>query len=243
MAGQYIQVQADDGSGSFRAYLALPPSGKGPGIVVEQEIFGINGFIREVADHYASLGFVAIAPDLFWRQQPNVELGYSEPEWQQAFKLMQGFSVDKGIDDIGATIRALRARPELAGDVGCVGFCLGGKLAYLSACRLDVAVSVGYYGVGIENLLDEAERIKGHLVLHVAENDKFCPPEAQQKIVQGLSGRPNIEIHRYPGVDHAFARPPSENYDAKSAELANQRTLDAFRRFLGDGLRKGDVKP
>ncbi|HVL57466.1 MAG TPA: dienelactone hydrolase family protein [Burkholderiaceae bacterium] len=237
MAGQYIDIRARDGSGSFRAYLATPPSGKGPAIVVAQEIFGINPFIRDVADHYAAQGYVVAAPDLFWRQQPGVELGYTESDWQQAFKYMQGFSQDKGVDDIAATVDALRQRPDVDGKVGCVGFCLGGKMAYLTACRVDVAVSVGYYGVGIENNLGEAERIKGHLVLHIAENDKFVPPEAQKKIVDALKSKPNVTLYTYPGVDHAFARPPSEHYDEKSAKLANQRTLDAFRQHLGSGGR------
>lgn len=233
MAGQFIDIQASDGSGSFRAYLAVPASGKGPGIVLAQEIFGLNPFIRETADYYAEEGYVVLAPDLFWRQQPNVELGYTEADWQQAFKFFQGFNPDKGIEDIQATIDVLRARPEHVGKIGCLGFCLGGKLAYLTACRTDADVSVGYYGVGIENDLAEASKIKGRLVLHIAEKDQFCPPEARAKILEGLGGRDNIELYVYPGVDHAFARPPSPHFDKPAALMAHERSIAAFKYEMG----------
>ena len=233
MAGTYINVSAKDGSGTFRAYLAVPASGKGPGIVLAQEIFGINEYVREVADYYAEEGYVVLAPDLFWRQKPEVELGYSEADWQQAFKYFQGFDVDKGIDDIAAAVQVLRKRPELNGKVGCLGFCLGGKLAYLTACRVDVDVSVGYYGVGIEGSLGEASKIKGRLVLHFAEKDAFCPPAAREQILAALTGKPKVELYVYPGVDHAFARPASQHYDKASALMAHQRSVTAFKRELG----------
>ncbi|MBD9668001.1 dienelactone hydrolase family protein, partial [Variovorax sp. VRV01] len=161
MTGRYIQIEATDGSGTFRGYLALPRSGSGPGLVIAQEIFGINHTMREVADYYAEEGYVTLVPDLFWRQQPDVELGYSEADWQRAFGFYQGFDEAKGMEDMQASISALRARPEVSGaKVGVLGFCLGGKLAYLAACRTDADVSVGYYGVGIEAALDEADQIK-----------------------------------------------------------------------------------
>ncbi|MDP9968388.1 dienelactone hydrolase, partial [Variovorax paradoxus] len=207
MTGRYIQIEATDGSGTFRGYLALPRSGSGPGLVIAQEIFGINHTMREVADYYAEEGYVTLVPDLFWRQQPDVELGYSEAGWQRAFGFYQGFDEAKGMEDMQASISALRARPEVSGaKVGVLGFCLGGKLAYLAACRTDADVSVGYYGVGIEAALDEADQIKRPLTLHIAELDKFCPPGARERIVQALRGRPGVTLHVYPGVDHAFAR-------------------------------------
>ena len=234
MPGTYIDIPARDGSGSFRTYLAVPAAGRGPGIVLAQEIFGINEFIRATADAYAEEGYVVVAPDLFWRQQPGVELGYSEAEWKEAFGLMQGFDVDRGIDDIAATVEALRARPEFAGQVGCLGFCLGGKLAYLTACRVpQVAVSVGYYGVGIEKLLHEADDIEGRLVLHVAEQDAYCPPEAREQIMAALAGRPNAQVYVYPGVDHAFARPASPHFDKPAARMAHDRSIAAFRQAMG----------
>jgi carboxymethylenebutenolidase len=234
MAGQYIDMKAGDGSGSFRGYLAVPRSGKGPGLVLAQEIFGINKTMRDVADYYAEEGYVVLVPDIFWRQEPNVELGYTPADWQRAFGFYQGFNEAKGMEDIQTAITTLRARPELTGGkVGVLGFCLGGKLAYLAATRTDADVSVGYYGVGIEAALDEAAKIKRPLVLHVAELDQFCPPEARAKIVQALQGHPQVKLFVYPGVDHAFARVGGDHYHRPSALLAHERTIAALKAAMG----------
>ena len=206
MNARMIDIESLDGRGRFAAYLSLPASGKGPGLVLAQEIFGVNATMREVADYYAEEGYVVLVPDLFWRQSPGVQLGYSPEDWQQAFGFYQGFDEAAGVQDLQASLDALRAQPEFAGQAGVLGFCLGGKLAYLAACRTDAAVAIGYYGVGIEKALDEADRIKGRLLLHVAENDSFCPPEARQAILERLGGRPGVELYVYPGVEHAFAR-------------------------------------
>jgi carboxymethylenebutenolidase len=231
--GSYITIAANDDSGEFRAYLAVPKSGKGPGIVLAQEIFGINAYVREMADYYAEEGYVVLAPDLFWRQQPGVDLGYTPEDWQAAFGFFQGFDPDKGIADIDATLSTLRQRPEFEGKVGVLGFCLGGKLAYLAACRCDIDAAVGYYGVGIQDHLDEAAGIKGRLVLHFAENDKFCPPVAREAIYAALQGRPNVELYLYQKVDHAFARPASEHFNKPSALIAHERSVAALRKAIG----------
>ena len=233
MAGQYIDMKAGDGTGSFRGYLALPTTGSGPGLVLAQEIFGVNSTMREVADYYAEEGYVVLVPDIFWRQEPNVELGYTEADWQRAFGFFQGFDEAKGMEDIQTAITTLRATPEVTGKVGVLGFCLGGKLAYLAACRTDADVSVGYYGVGIDGALGEADKVKSPLVLHSAELDKFCPPEARDKIVQTLKGRPNIALYVYPGMDHAFARLGGEHYDKASALMAHERTIGALKAAMG----------
>ncbi|MCW5625831.1 MAG: dienelactone hydrolase family protein, partial [Burkholderiales bacterium] len=156
--GTWIQIPADDG-GSFKAYLAVPRSGKGPGIVLCQEIFGVNGFIREVADYYAEEGYTVLAPDLFWRIEPGIELGYTEDDWKRAFDLFGRFDTDKGMADITATVKMLRGLPQVAGKVGALGFCLGGRLAYLAAARSGVDCAVGYYGVTIDQYLDDAKKI------------------------------------------------------------------------------------
>ncbi|HEY4065818.1 MAG TPA: dienelactone hydrolase family protein [Burkholderiaceae bacterium] len=234
MAGHYIDMKAGDGSGGFRGYMAVPASGKGPGLVVAQEIFGINKTMRDVADYYAEEGYVVLVPDLFWRQEPNVDINYTPADWQKAFGYFQGFDVDKGMQDMQTAITTLRGRAEVTGGkVGVLGFCLGGKLAYLSACRTDADVSVGYYGVGIDAVLDEADKIKKPLMLHIAELDKFCPPEARAKIVQTLQGRTHIALHVYPGVDHAFARAGGEHYDRPSALMAHQRTIATLKAAMG----------
>ncbi|MFB8829321.1 dienelactone hydrolase family protein [Azotobacter sp. CWF10] len=230
-----LQIEATDGSGHFSAYVALPPGGRGPAVVIGQEIFGINANIRAVADRYAGEGYVAVAPDLFWRIEPGVELGYAGAEREKAFALLGRFDIDKGIEDIVTTLAAARRMPEVDASAGAgfVGFCLGGKLAYLTAARSDVACSVGYYGVGIERLLDEAVNIRGRLVLHIAEKDTFCPAEARAAILAGLDGRANIELYSYPGCEHAFARVGSQHYDQSAAELAHRRSIAALRREIG----------
>jgi carboxymethylenebutenolidase len=224
---------AKDGSGSFNGYLALPASGSGPGIVLLQEIFGINDTIRGIADYYAEEGYVVLAPDLFWRQEPGVELGYGPDDWQKAFGFYQGFDQDLGIEDIDAAVEVLRARPECGGQVGALGFCLGARLAYLTACRCNVEVAVGYYGMGIQDHLDEAANIKGRLVLHFAENDEYCPTEHREQIHVALQGQDNVELYLYAGVDHAFARAGSEHYHKPSALMAHQRSVTAFRKAMG----------
>ncbi len=231
--GTSIEIMAKDGSGSFNGYLAVPESGSGPGIVLLQEIFGINDTIRGIADYYAEEGYVVLAPDLFWREEPGVELGYGPDDWQKAFGFYQGFDQDLGIEDIDAAVEVLRARPECSGQVGALGFCLGARLAYLTACRCDVDVAVGYYGMGIQDHLDEAANIKGRLVLHFAENDEYCPTEHREQIHAVLQGQDNVELYLYSGVDHAFARAGSEHYHKPSALMAHQRSVTAFRKAMG----------
>ena len=232
MAGQWIDIKTAQ-EGTFRGYLALPASGKGPGIVLCQEIFGINAYIREVADYYAEEGYVVLAPDLFWRLEKDVDLGYSEAEWKKAFDLLQRMDVDKAMEDVTAAVRTLRTRAEVSGKVGALGFCLGGRLAYLAAARSGVDCAVGYYGVTIEKYLNEAARIKVPMVLHFASEDKYAPPEAVEKIRNAFSGRKDVEIYSYPGVDHAFARTGGMHYDRPASMMAHSRSIALFRRVMG----------
>ncbi|MCG5074874.1 dienelactone hydrolase family protein [Paraburkholderia tagetis] len=232
MKGKYIDIPAPDG-GAFRAYLATPASGAGPGIVLCQEIFGVNATMRDVADYYAEEGYTVLVPDLFWRVEPGIELGYTEAGFARAFDLYQQYDEDLGVDDVGATLAVLRTLPECQGEVGVLGFCLGGKLAWLAACRLPVACAVSYYGVGIEHALEEAASIKGRLVLNIAALDRFCPPEAQQQITAALGHNENVEVYVYPGVDHAFARQGGDHFDKPSALMAHERAVAAFRKTMG----------
>lgn len=229
-----ITIASADGSGSFGAYLSLPVRGSGPGLVLAQEIFGVNATMRELADYYAEEGYVVLVPDLFWRQEPGIQLGYTPEDWQRAFALYQGFDVDRGMADLQSAITALRGRSEVQGaKVGVVGYCLGGKLAYLAACRTDCDVAVGYYGVGIEDALDESGRIRRPLALHIAELDKFCPPPARERILRTLGGKPGVELHVYPGADHAFARKDGEHFHKPSALMAHQRTIATLKSAIG----------
>jgi carboxymethylenebutenolidase len=231
-----IKIKSFDG-GEFDAYIALPASGYGPGIVVLQEIFGVNEFLRGIADWYAAHGFVAICPDLFWRQEPSIELtDQSEAEWQKAFQLYQGLDVAKAVEDSGASVEFLRQHAASNGRVGAVGFCLGGNLAWLLSVRYKADCAVGYYGVGIEKTLSEVDGLTSPLMLHIAGCDDHCPPEAQKQIHDTLDSNPLVTIYDYPNSEHAFGR-PGKHYDAAAAELAHLRSLEFFARCLaGEGF-------
>ena len=231
-----VTVKSFDG-GEFDAYLALPAGGYGPGIVVLQEIFGINDFIRSVADWYAAHGFVALAPDLFWRQERNVKLTDKGDDWNKAIAFYQGLDEAKAVEDSAAALDFLRRHTACSGRAGAVGFCLGGNLAYLLSVRFKPDCAVGYYGVSIEKTLNESPNLTSPLMLHIAGDDKFCPPEAQQQIHDKLDSNPLVAIHDYPGLGHAFGRSGGEHYNAAAAELANLRTLEFFVGHLaGAGL-------
>jgi len=231
MAGEKVTIKGPDGT--FSGYLASPASGSGPAVVVIQEIFGVNKVMRDICDWLAGEGYFALSPDLFWRIQPDVELtDKTEAEWQQAFDLMNKFDPQSGVKDIQATIDHLRGLPGSTGKVGAVGYCLGGLMAYLTACHTDADASVGYYGVNINTMLDAAAGIKKPLMLHVAGKDQFVPPEAQKAMHEGLDSNPLVTLHDYPEQDHAFAREGGEHYDAAAASSANSRTL----AFFGENL-------
>ena len=228
-----MTIKIDTGDGMMDAYLAMPKSGSGPVLVVIQEIFGVNQVMRELTDGFAAQGFIAICPDLFWRIEPGLDItDRTQAEWQQAFKLFQTFDVDDGIADLAETIAVARRLPGATGKVGSVGYCLGGKLAYLTATRTDIDAAVGYYGVGLHELTGEAGRIHKPLMLHIAGKDEFGPPPVQQAVHAALNGNPLVTLHDYPDEDHAFARVGGQHYDQESADLANQRTLHFLKQHL-----------
>ena len=231
-----VTIKSFDG-GEFDGYLAVPASGYGPGIVVIQEIFGVNSYMRSVADWYAAHGFVALCPDLFWRIEPGVQLTDKGDDWNRAIEFYQKIDEDKAVEDSAAALDFLRRSSSCNGRVGAVGFCMGGNLAYLLSTRFKPDCAVGYYGVSIEKSLDEAKNLSSPLLLHIAEKDKFCPPEAQAAIHATLDSNPLVTIHDYAGLDHAFGRTGGEHYDAAAAELANLRSLEFFVTHLaGAGL-------
>ena len=232
MENRRISIQATDG-GEFAGYLALPEGGSGPGLVVAQEIFGINRFMRLVADRFAEEGYVVLVPDLFWRLEPDIDLGYSEEEWQRAMELMQAFDVDKGIEDMGAALDALGALPECTDGPAVLGYCLGGKLSYLTACRHSPKAAVAYYGVGIEEHLAESDGIDCPTVLHFAGQDEFTPPESIATIESHFAAHPQVNIFVYPRAGHAFARENEEHYYRPAALMALSRTLACFKDVMG----------
>ncbi len=226
-----ITIKGADGE--FGAYLAVPAGTPAAGVVVAQEIFGVNQVMRGVCDWLAGQGYLACCPDLFWRIEPGIQItDKTEAEWKRAFELFGLFNVDKGIEDMKATLAHLRGHDACTGRVGTVGYCLGGKIAYLMATRSDADCNVSYYGVGLDELLGEAGGITKPALLHVAEKDQFVPAEAQAKIKAGLEGHGQVSLHVYHGQDHAFAREGGEHYDKASADLANGRTLDFFKANL-----------
>ncbi|MEW6018084.1 MAG: dienelactone hydrolase family protein [Pseudomonadota bacterium] len=231
MAGETLQIQTPDGA--FSAYVARPAQTPAPAIVVLQEIFGVNQVMRDICDDLAAQGYLAVCPDLFWRIEPGVDItDQSEAEWKKAFELMNAFDPDQGVRDIRAVIAMVREHEACTGKVGAVGYCLGGLLAFLTATRTDADASVSYYGVGIEQRTGEAERLAHPLLMHIAEADQFVPKAAQDLILGALKNHPQIQIHTYPGRDHAFARKGGEHYHAADAETANARTAAFFKAHL-----------
>jgi carboxymethylenebutenolidase len=229
--GERITIKTPDGD--FSAYVARPGVAKAPAVVVIQEIFGVNQVMRDITDGLAGQGYLAICPDLFWRIEPGIDItDKSEAEWKRAFELFNAFDVETGVKDIQATIQVVRADVESNDKVGAVGFCLGGLLAFLTATRTDADAAVSYYGVGIENRLDEAAKLTRPLLMHIAEEDQFVPKPAQAMITAALKNHPQVELYTYPGRNHAFARVGGEHYDAGDAAKAGQRTLAFFERTL-----------
>jgi carboxymethylenebutenolidase len=216
----------------FAAYLALPPAGRGPGLVLFQEIFGVNEHIRTVTEQYALDGFVVLAPDVFWRQAPRVELGYEGTDRQQALALMQGYTVEHSLADIAASVKALRARPEVGGaKVGAFGYCMGGRLAYLAAATTEVDAAVAFYGGGIHGQLERAAAIRCPVQFHYAGYDDNIPPAAVEQVRQAVAGK-KAEVHVYPGSTHGFNCWARASYHAPSAALAHGRAT----AFLASAL-------
>ncbi len=218
---------------TFGAYCAMPQGGRGPGLIVIQEIFGVNAGMRSICDAFAAQGYIAICPDLFWRQQPGVELTDKTPaEWDRAMALCNGFDAEAGVRDLLSTLGHIRSMHGCSGKVGSVGYCLGGKMAYLMSSRSDVDASVSYYGIGLDGMLDEIHDIRMPLMLHIAALDKYVPNPVRAKILKAIERNPKISAHVYEGADHAFARPDGVTYNKAAADLANERTMGFFKEYL-----------
>jgi carboxymethylenebutenolidase len=228
-----VTVAATDGSGSFSALVVPPAHAPAGAVVLIQEIFGVNDAMRATAAQVADLGFIAVVPDLFWRLQPGVDLtDKTEAEWKAAFDYMNRFDQDLGVEDLKATLAFARALPGSNGRAGTMGYCLGGRLAFMMAARSDADVNVSYYGVGIDGLLGELRNVHKKLVIHIAEKDQFVPPEAQSRIVAETSGNAHVETYVYPGADHAFARVGGTHWHGLSATIANGRSAAALAAAL-----------
>ena len=235
MESQTVSIDGPDGK--FDAYLAVPSQLPAPGLVLMQYICGVNNVMRRLADEFAGHGYLVACPDLFWRQEPGVQLiqDPSKPdpaEQQRALELNAGFDDAAATADLKATLRYLRGRPDCTGRVGALGYCLGGRLAFLTTARSDADCSVSYYGVNIDGYLGEAGAISRPLMLHIAGADELCSREAHDSIVDTLAPIDCVTLHEYEGAGHAFALKGGHNYRADAAALANERSLAFLRQNL-----------
>jgi carboxymethylenebutenolidase len=228
-----VQIPSLKNDGQIPAYVARPAGTPKAAIIVIPEIFGVNPGIRQKADHWAAKGYLAVAPDIFWRFAPGVELNPDvEAELNEAFGYFQQYDPADGVYDIESTIKWIRLQAGVA-KVGCSGYCLGGRLAYMAAARTDMDASVGYYGVMIDTMLDEAHHIANPLMLHIPTADHFVGPEAQAAIHAALDDHPRVTLHDYPGLDHGFAAEMGNRRDEAGAKLADGRTEAFLMEHLG----------
>ncbi len=220
----------------YDGYLALPPAGTGPGLLLCQEIFGVNAHIRSVAEQYALDGFVVLAPDLFWRAAPRIDLGYEGRDREQAFALMQGYTTDAALSDLRTAVQALRQRPEVGNHkVGAIGYCMGGRMAYFAAADAGVDAAVAYYGGGIHQHLAQATRISCPMQFHYAGHDDHIPPAAVDAVRAAFADRP-AEVLTYADAHHGFNCWARGSYSPASSALAHGRSLS----FLAQALWGGD---
>jgi carboxymethylenebutenolidase len=229
---QTINIQTE--GGEFSAYVARPASMPAPAVVVLHEVFGVNDDIRQTCQELADAGFIAIAPELFWRQERGVDLNtWSEAEWKKGITLYTAYDRDAGVRDVIATVRAARQIEGASGKVGVMGFCLGGLMTYLSAARHELDTAVAYHGGDTENYLGEAHAVTAPLLMHLAEEDEYITKDAQARIKAALAPLPNATVYSYPRQNHAFARHTGAHYNAHAAALANGRTVTFLADHLG----------
>ncbi len=233
MAGT-ISIQAGDGSGSFSAHVTEPKATPAGTVVLIQEIFGVNQAMRDAAAWVADLGFLAVCPDLFWRIEPGVDISdKTDAEWKKAFELFSTFDEQKGVEDIKATLQSARKLPGCNGKVGTIGYCLGGRLAFMMAEQSDADVNISYYGVGLDSLLSDLDKITRPLVIHIAGQDEFFPADGRTKVIEATKKQRNIACYVYPNANHAFARVGGIHWDGRSAAIANGRSAEALVAALG----------
>jgi len=226
-----ITIEGRDGA--FGAYIARPKTLPAPAVVVLHEVFGVNADIRKTCDELAVQGFIAIAPDLFWRQEPGIDLSVtSEPDWQHGLHLYQAYDRDSGAKDVKDGADAVAKLPECSGRVAVLGYCLGGLMTFLTAVRYGVDAAVVYHGGDTEMYLGEIDGLIAPLLMHLAEEDEFISKSAQAEIKRTLASKPKATVYSYPGQHHAFARHNGAHYDAAAAALANERTREFLRRHV-----------
>ena len=229
-----ITIKAIDGSGDFAAYVVEPKKEPAGVVVVIQEIFGVNQAMRDIAAWIADLGFIAVCPDLFWRIEPGIDItDKSDAEWKRAFELFQTFDQAKGIEDLKATVAACRTLPGANGKVATIGYCLGGRLAFMMAQQSDADANISYYGVALDGLLGDLPKVTKPLLVHIADQDAFFPAEGRAAVVAATQGHKHVVSYVYPNADHAFARVNGTHWDGRSATIANGRSAEVLVAALG----------
>jgi carboxymethylenebutenolidase len=231
MMKDHITIEGRDGA--FGAYISRPKTLPAPSVVVLQELFGVNADIRKTCDELAGQGFLAVAPDLFWRQEPGVDLNVtSEADWQHGLRLYQAYDRDAGVRDVKDTVNAVAKLPGSTGRVAVLGYCLGGLMVFLTAVRYGIDVAVAYHGGDTEKYLGEIDGLKAPMLMHLAEEDEFISKPAQAEIKTALAKKPNATVYSYPGQNHAFSRHGGAHYDVEAAALAQERTYAFLNRQL-----------
>lgn len=232
MNSKEITLKAKSG-GHFNAYLSTPPTGRGPGILLIQEIFGVNEHIRAVADQYAMDGFTVLAPDVFWRIEPGVNLGYDAAGFGKGLELVGKMDFPKAVEDLLLAANHLKTMPEVTGKVASLGFCMGGVLSYAVGSEPGaVDASVCYYGGGIHNHLDRAGGVNQPMMMHFAEKDGYIPASAVESIRTAFESNKGVQIFTYPDVDHGFNCWARGMYNQKASSLARGRTLEFLSRHI-----------
>ena len=226
-----ITIEGRDGE--FSAYIARPKVLPAPAVLVLHEVFGVNTDIRKHCDELAEQGFIAVAPDLFWRQEPGVDLSVtSEPDWQHGLRLNQAYDRDAGARDVKDTANVVAKLPGCIGKVAVLGYCLGGLMTFLTAARYGVDTAIVYHGGDTEKYLGEVNGLHAPLLMHLAEEDEFISKAAQAEIKTALTSKPNATVYSYPGQRHAFSRHNGTHYNAAAAALANGRTSEFLHQQL-----------
>jgi carboxymethylenebutenolidase len=228
------QITIDGRDGAFRAYIARPDELPAPAVVVLQELFGVNADIRKHCDELAELGFIGVAPDLFWRQEPGVDLSVtSEADWQHGLRLYQAYDRDAGVRDVKDTADTVaKTMPECTGQIAVLGYCLGALMTFLTAVRCRVDAAVAYHGADTEKYLGEVGGLHAPLLMHLGEEDEFISKPAQAEIKKALGTEPKATVYSYPGQRHAFSRHNGAHYNAAAAALANGRTSEFLKQLL-----------
>jgi carboxymethylenebutenolidase len=227
-----ITIRSGDG-GSFRAYVANKRAASGPAVLLAHAMFGVSVQTRELADDLSLLGVAVVCPDLYWRQQPGVELDYTEPgNVPVAAGFLRALDIDRAVDDLKATLAHMRGMASIVGKIGVLGRCLGGRLAWLMMTRSDVDCGVSVYGTEIEKYLGEANNLRRPYLNIVAGRDKFVPPAALQQIRNTLDKDPLAAIRVFPDRDHAFCDVGYPTYHAADALAANEMVAQFLTQHL-----------